>query len=137
MSEIRVDLSILNELIRTAPDKASQAVRAAAQHGRNIVVLDLQSRSPGEEQTRYNPRRTVTAAAPGESPNTDTGNLVNSVQVQQLGEFSQAIIVGADYGPALEFGTADMEARPYMGPMAVQLEQDLPGFFEDLFEDIG
>lgn len=135
--DIKINLNLLDELIRESPAKADQAVRAAAQHGRNIAVLDLQSRSPGETQTRYNPRRTVTAAAPGESPNTDTGNLVNSVQVERRGVMSQAILVGAEYGVYLELGTDDMEPRPFMGPMAMQLEEELPQFFDDLLKGIG
>jgi hypothetical protein len=131
--EIKINLNMLGDLIRTAPAQADQAVRAAAQQGRNMVVLSLQTRSPGEEQIRYDPRRVVTAADPGETPNTDTGNLVNSVQVEPRGPFTQAIVVGAEYGPPLEYGTAHMPARPFMTPMAMQLEQDLPDFFVQLF----
>lgn len=134
--DIKINLNRLDELIRTTPDQADKAIRAAAQEGRNRAVLSIQERSPGEEQTRYDPRRVVTAADPGETPNTDTGNLVNSIQVQRLGEFSQAIIVGAEYGPWLEFGTATMEARPFMTPMAMSLEQDLPDFFEALLKGL-
>lgn len=109
---------------------ASKAIRAAAQHGRNKVVQSIQERSPGEPQFRYDPDRWAVAANPGETPNTDTGNLVNSIQVEAQSDLQQAIIVGAVYGAALEFGTPNMAARPFMMPMAVALEQEAASFFE-------
>lgn len=110
---------------------ASKAIRAAAQHGRNKVVLSIQERSPGEVQHRYDPDRYVVAAAPGETPNTDIGNLVNSIQVEAQNDLQQAIIAGAEYAAALEFGTPDMAPRPFMTPMAVELEKELPTFFDN------
>lgn len=53
---------------------------------------------------------------PGEPPNNDTGALANSIEVQPLNDLAARVIVGADYGLALEFGTSKMAERPYMRP---------------------
>jgi hypothetical protein len=116
----------LRDLAQQAPEKADQAVAAAAHEGRNRVVLDLQERSPGQTYHRYDPKRLVTAAAEGESPNTDTGNLVNSIQVEKMRLMNYAIIAGAEYAPALEL----ILNRPFMGPMAMSLERDMDMFFD-------
>ena len=59
------------------------------------------------------------ASAPGESPATDLGHLVNSIvadtqhaRTQLLGE----VTVGAEYGSHLEFGTVKMAPRPFLAP---------------------
>jgi HK97 gp10 family phage protein len=136
MSQIVINLDRFAEVMRDSPELVDKAVRAAAQEGRNRAVLSIQERSSGETQHRYNPDRYVVAAAPGETPNTDTGNLVNSIQVEQAGPLTQAIIAGAEYATALELGTADMEARPFMTPMALSLEQDIAAIFKAVLGDL-
>lgn len=123
---VRIGNKRLRDLARQAPQKADEAVAALAHEGRNRVVLDLQERSPGQTYYRYEPKRLVTAAGEGESPNTDTGNLVNSIQVEQVKLLNYAIIAGAEYAPALEL----ILNRPFMGPMAMSLERDMDMFFD-------
>lgn len=60
-----------------------------------------------------------TASKPGFPPNTDTGRLVSSVKFDiQNTENGIIGLVGTNlpYGPMLEFGTSQMEARPWLGP---------------------
>ena len=57
-----------------------EAVRNSAFLVHSAAVKLIQTRSPGKKQVRYSPRREVTAANPGESPNTDTGRLVQSIK---------------------------------------------------------
>lgn len=58
------------------------------------------------------------ASAAGEAPAIDTGNLRNSIVAAPVGDgVSQWIVsVGAEYGAMLEFGTMDMEPRPFLRP---------------------
>jgi len=64
-----------------------------------------------------NPNRVHRSSAPGESPATDTGHLVRNI-----GHRLDADRLGADvhsrasYSEELEFGTQNMEARPFMQP---------------------
>jgi HK97 gp10 family phage protein len=57
------------------------------------------------------------ASAPGEPPTVLTGNLRGSLDhwVAKLGrEIVGIVSVGAEYAPALEFGTRKMAPRPFM-----------------------
>jgi hypothetical protein len=56
---------------------------------------------------------------------------VISIQVESQGDLQQAILAGAEYSAALEFGTPNMAARPFMMPMAMALETELPTFFDN------
>jgi HK97 gp10 family phage protein len=122
------------ELIAQAPLDASRLLRVLAMEGRNIVVLSIQERSPGTQQTRYGPRRNVIAANPGLPPNTDIGTLVNGITVANRGRFQQAVISQAEYSEALEFGTRHMAARPFMTPMADALEKRADEIFRSFLK---
>ena len=67
-----------------------------------------------------NPNRRHQASAPGESPATDLGTLVNSIQTVPgpAGSLHAEVRVSALYGVYLEFGApkAKIAARPYMTP---------------------
>jgi HK97 gp10 family phage protein len=72
-------------------------------------ALDLILREPktGRQYGRHR------ASAPGEAPASDTGRLVQSIRVEHKG-LRGSVIVGADYGLALERGTSRMRPRPFM-----------------------
>lgn len=63
---------------------------------------------------------THTASAAGQAPANDTGRLVNSFGISQsANKLAVRIKSGGatvDYAVALEFGTRNMEARPFMKP---------------------
>jgi phage gpG-like protein len=69
---------------------------------------------PGEAEfiKRGKPHR---ASAPGESPATDTGALMNSIITRSKELVTEA---GTDikYAPGLEFGTENIEPRPFLQP---------------------
>ena len=75
---------------------------------------------------KYNPRRQHTASAAGEPPASDTGflvsNITSNVKKQGTSVIGQ-IISSAPYSAYLEFGTSDIEPRPYMQPA---LERNRP-----------
>ncbi len=59
------------------------------------------------------------ASKPGSAPNTDTGNLVRNIFTEITDKKnSTKVIVRTDveYGIHLEFGTTNMEARPWLFP---------------------
>jgi len=77
------------------------------------------------------PKRTHQASAPGEAPQTDTGNLASHT-VYQI-DRSKALSVEVEnraktadgrwfYGALLEFGTRRIKARPLWGPVRDRLE---------------
>lgn len=65
------------------------------------------------------------ASAPGEMPAIDLSNLANSIQAEMDGRTSGAVYTNAEYAGHLEYGTVNMEARPYFTPAA---EAARPGF---------
>jgi len=62
--------------------------------------------------------KTHVASAPGEAPAIDTGNLVNSLQAEQVEEINAVAYTDAEYAVPLEFGSTKMESRPFFTPAA-------------------
>lgn len=105
--------------------QVEQIINLGANNVRNTAVKSInQHSSSGVTYTKYNPRRTHTASAAGQPPNTDTGYLANNIYVVIDGDRMGADIESrADYSEALEFGTSKMQARPFMQPA---LEEQRP-----------
>lgn len=55
-------------------------------------------------------------SAPGEPPNEDTGHLRTNIEAVRTGKLTAEVESKARYALALEFGTSNMEERPYMRP---------------------
>ena len=105
--------------------QVERIINLGANNVRNTAVKSINQRSSsGVTYTKYNPRRTHTASAAGQPPNTDTGYLANNIYVVIDGDRMGADIESrADYSEALEFGTSKMQARPFMQPA---LEEERP-----------
>lgn len=126
----------LPQLIQRAPGEVDRRIEMLAQAGRNYAVESIHRPSPGQPYVRSNPRRTGIAAAVGQTPNTDTGNLANSITVENAGQFQRRIDVGAGYGAFLEFGTPKMGKRPFMEPAMLKVEALVPEIFDRLAESV-
>lgn len=46
----------------------------------------------------------------------DTGNLKNSIQATRVNDLHWRVVVGAEYGVYIEFGTRFMAAQPFLVP---------------------
>ena len=104
-------------------DKALEdIVRGTAQNVRSHAIKSLQ-RGPktGVTYEKYKPIRTHKASAPGEAPATDTGSLARSLKANIEGK-SAEVVADTEYAAWLEFGTQDIEPRPFMTP-AVEAER--------------
>ena len=62
------------------------------------------------------------ASAPGQAPATDTGGLVNSIQVSQMGLRGE-VGTKLNYGFYLEYGTLHIKERPFLRPALAQNQQ--------------
>ena len=70
------------------------------------------------------------ASKPGEAPATDSGNLANSIFWKaEKGE--GYVFTNEKYGAYLEFGTSQMEPRPFLFP---SMEEQAPQFKRELSE---
>lgn len=99
-----------------AEDEIAEAIDATALNVHGDAVKSIQrGTKSGRTYRKYEPNREHQASAPGEAPSTDTGNLVNSIQVIDRIDVAY---VGSDedYAEFLEFGTRDMQERPWLRP---------------------
>lgn len=95
----------------------------AAERTREKYVQEVSQQSPGSPDIRYGPRRAVTVSAPGQAPNTDTGDLVNSTGVTSERVNQAEAFVSAAHAEPLEFGTHKMAPRPALGPSFEETKQ--------------
>ena len=87
---VRLDMTELEDLIKTSPGKVSKVVRATG-----IEVAGKASRK---------------------APVGETGYLHNSIHSEMEAEFTADVYVDAEYGIYVEFGTYKMAAQPYLVP---------------------
>jgi len=110
-------LSQLNRLQKDMEVPFQEIVKGGGQLIRGEAIKSIQTGSKsGVMYQMYNPRREHRASAPGESPASDTGNLVSKIIVKQKSKDITSVESNADYSAYLEYGTSKMEARPFMLP---------------------
>jgi hypothetical protein len=131
--EVRVLSDRFPELRQMVDDDLKRAVAGVAIELQTRVVRSVQERSPSDGAVmRYGPRRVVNPAAKGFPPNTDTGNLVNSVQVEPgTAALRQEMVVGANYAGFLEFG-----GWPFVTPAVDTIERDLDGLLSGILRGL-
>ena len=88
----------------------------------------------GKTYEKYNPRRTHTASKSGQPPATDTGFLVSQITMNVKsnadGSIVGQIISAAPYSKPLEFGTVNMDARPFMQPALQKNKRKIKALFK-------
>ena len=107
-------------LTTTAHGNAKKAVARATMLVTGEAKSSIQSGGSGETVKKYNPSRTHTQSKPNNPPATDTGFLVSQITMtvdsKVDGSVVGQIISAAPYSKALEFGTVNMQPRPFMQP---------------------
>lgn len=92
-----------------------RAVRATAQAIRNDAIISVKSHlSAGNVYTRGTVKHV--ASKPGSPPNQDRGTMTRNIRVTMNDDLTADISSNAPYSAALEFGTSNMAARPFMTP---------------------
>lgn len=98
-------------------DMLEKEVLLAAIDTANIARKSIQRGvKTGITYQKYNPRRTHRASAKGEAPATDTGALVSSITQEKTGEAEAIVGSTVEYSKFLEFGTQNMDERPFLKP---------------------
>lgn len=116
--------------MKKAADKAAENEVNRARLAVETTAKKLIQKPPktGEMYKRGN--KWHQASAPGESPATDTGTLVSSIEskmeVLRPGVASAVVWTEKLYGKFLEFGTSKMEPRPFMTPAVEQNRAKFP-----------
>lgn len=123
----------MDRLAKNFGREIAEAAVAGGQMVRTTAIKSIQSQSPGRTVVRYteggNPVQHI-ASNPGEPPNTDTGRLVGSIQVDVE---AKDVFVGStlEYAGALEFGTSIMQPRPWLNPALEKNRNKIRKLFRD------
>jgi hypothetical protein len=100
------------------PDEAGEIVEETCDNILTAIVVGMTGPKSGRVYSSHQ------ASAPGEMPAVDTSNLVNSVQVDMINETVGVVHTGdVEYAPHLEYGTINMDPRPFMTPAAEAEQQ--------------
>tara|TARA_R110000764_G_scaffold18_1_gene92 strand:+ start:60 stop:494 length:435 start_codon:yes stop_codon:yes gene_type:complete len=117
--------SFKRNLEKKMTTNAIKNVKIAVSRGTSLVQNTakqsiLSGNKSGVTRTLYNPSRTHTSSAQGEAPANDTGFLVSQITMNVTSDINGSVIgqviSAAPYSKALEFGTTNMMARPFMQP---------------------
>ena len=118
MNKLRVRLGDLP--VKNSKAAMFRAVNLVRNEAVNSVMRGSKT---GDTVKKYNPSRTHTQSAAGEPPASDTGflvsNITTDIELEGLSAGIQvvgSVISAAPYSKALEYGTANMPARPFMQP---------------------
>ena len=106
-----------NALDKDLKEPFREVVKGGAQFIRGEAIKSIQTGpKSGRLYEKYNPKRTHRASAPGQSPASDTGNLVRNIKVNQKNKDVAEVQSNAPYSAFLEFGTSKMLPRPFLFP---------------------
>lgn len=105
----------IESLKSKAEAETARAVRATAQAIRNDAIISIKSHlSAGKVYTRGTVKHV--ASKPGSPPNQDRGTLTRNIRVTMNDDLTADVSSNAPYSAALEFGTSNIDARPFMTP---------------------
>lgn len=119
--------------------KIARGALAGLEIAGEIVATEAVSKvkSPpksGRVYQKYTPRRTHQASAPGEAPASDLGTLAANISPQPTKATSGGIVKtvnsAADYSASLEFGTANIDPRPFMRPALEEKRKEINAAIE-------
>jgi HK97 gp10 family phage protein len=115
----------LRKLSNKYGEKAAKGLVVAGNAVRADAIKSIQQQSAGKVVTRTTAAGNEykhTVSKPGDAPNTDTGRLVQSVQVEVKDD---SVYVGSqlEYAKHLELGTSNMDARPWLYPALLRSKE--------------
>ncbi len=133
--QVEIDTRRLNQILRDLPGNARAAVATIAHEIEGQAKVSMGEEKHGEVYLVQGGIEHQ-ASAPGEAPAMDTGNLVNSIQVEMTGPAAAVVYTNVEYALYLEFGTIDMEPRPFLQPavdaVTEAVAQDPARYFADV-----
>lgn len=121
-----VKKKIQKRLQKDAPRNLKKAMTKSALLVRGEAVSSILSgNKSGRTYRKYNPNRTHTASSKGQAPASDTGTLASGISHEVVMEGTNVVGKitafasdgrGDNYAKHLEFGTTQMDERPFMQP---------------------
>lgn len=73
-----------------------------------------------------------TPSEPGEAPAIVSGNLAGSITIEQRGNAEVRVGSTASYAPFLEFGTSEIEMRPWLRPAVERVRGQLSQILREI-----
>lgn len=130
-------LKAINKLYIDLDKATLQAVYGTAQRVRRTAIKSIQKETMGPwvKRSRQGGGSYMhVASRPGNAPNTDTGRLVSSIQLEPL-KPAHEMYVGTtlEYGKHLEHGTMNMGERPWLHP---SLEKNDETLYQELVKAV-
>jgi phage gpG-like protein len=119
---VRLSYNRLPELARRLPGEVRQICLETAEAIETRVKTGMAEPKSGEWYGDHQ------ASAPGEMPAMDTGTLAGSILAEPDGG-GAVVYTNMEYAAHLEYGTVNMEPRPFFTPAA---EEARPGFVRAL-----
>lgn len=117
VSGILADNRNLRKMGNNVEDMLDEEVFKTAVDTANISRKSIQRGiKTGTTYQKYNPRRTHKASSAGQPPATDTGRLVSSITQERTGKAEAEVGSTVVYSKFLEFGTRNMDERPWLRP---------------------
>jgi len=125
----------LNKRLETkAHSNAKAAVTRSTMLVENFAKKSILAGGNGTTVQKYDPSRTHTQSKPLSPPASDTGFLVSqitmNVDVKTNGSVVGQIISAAPYSKPLEFGTVNMQPRPFMQPALKKNKSQILAIFK-------
>jgi len=111
--------AVVDTINDIAMDTQQEAVRGIERGPASGRTYDTRFWTDAQGRLRKGePRVPHTASAPGQFPMSDTGRLASNVEFEVATNSKPVAVVGTNivYGAYLEFGTSNMEARPWLMP---------------------
>lgn len=114
---------IINYAVALAAGQAQAKILTADVAGRisNQAISNVNRGSKTGIIYKRKGKRFHQASAPGQSPASDTGDLVATIRPEKITDFHWRVMVAIYYAAALEWGTSTMAARPFVRPAAIQV----------------
>ena len=130
------NLKAFNKNLQATLDnnKVKEYVTRATLMVQNTAKKSILAGGTGKTYQKYKPRRTHTASAAGQPPASDegilAGDITMNVDVKPNGTVVGQIISAAPYSKALEFGTINMQPRPFMQPALMKNKRKIKAMFK-------
>lgn len=120
MSKVIANLDTVKAKINKVNPQISKYMKDVIEYGvrqvRNEVLLSMQQ-TPKTGRKYKRGDKVHTASSPGNPPAIDHGTLIRSIEmVYKHFGFTGEVQANTNYAIHLEYGTADMAARPFMQP---------------------
>jgi HK97 gp10 family phage protein len=108
---------LLKNIDRYSAQKQGEVQRVINSTANAIRTESMRSMKASPASGNTYARRSIrhTASSQGNPPRVDTGRLINSIKMI-FGRFEAIVGTNVDYGRHLEFGTKNMEPRPWLFP---------------------